>query len=666
MRSLLLIAGVLLAPYLAAMPLAAPPGPLDLPRLRELLYTHDQPAEQSQAALLLMEAGTPEALEIISEGLGRWDRPDVFQSLAGAVRLRKDARHVESLLKALACEQGGIRQAAVEALSRINSPILAGRLLAMGQDASAPLGSRQAAAAVLGRSMQKAAMPALLALLTVDAPAVRQAAGQALEEATGLSFGTDHGRWQVWWNQHKDIPEPEWHYAQALYLADRARRLEQDLQRAEGQVLRTHKMLYAKVAPADRPEHFRQLAQSEFPGLRAQIVTWILEALPEAGTAEQRQLGDILLALSEDGVESVGRQAVLALEKLDDPRVVERLLALLRSHSVNVRSAAARSLGRSRASKGAFAQEPGLHLKVIAALEKALSDPSITVVSEAAESLGSLGVPEAAPILAGLLRHSSEPIRQAAARALEQVASVRVLDSLYVGLEDPSASVRFSLLGALARIGASAALSEPQREDLLRTLRHMLVKDGDPGVRSRAATVLGDLGSAADLSLLWQRVQATEDNRVQLKAWTAMIEILSRSNNAALVLQWDQTLAGHKQPGRRLELLTETRNRWLKLEPARPQVDAVTLALCQVQLAQRGWEPAVPLALDLAKRAPAEADLRERVRLLLVAANQALEDDRPANALQIIKDAEEFLPRARDVGSEFDSLRRRCLQAGKK
>ena len=101
-------------------------------------------------------------------------------------------------------------------------------------------------------------------------------------------------------------------------------------------------------------------------------------------------------------------------------------------------------------------------------------------------------------------------------------------------LDDPSATVRFSLVGALAHAaGDGSSLGAPQRERLLARLEALLERDADPGVRSRAATVLGECGPPAALQALWRRVQAAEDGRVQEKSWAALIEIVVRSDGQA-------------------------------------------------------------------------------------------------------------------------------------
>ena len=53
-------------------------------------------------------------------------------------------------------------------------------------------------------------------------------------------------------------------------------------------------------------------------------------------------------------------------------------------------------------------------------LQKAVDDSALEVVVEAAEGLESLGALNATPVLAGLLHHHSEAVRETAAQALER------------------------------------------------------------------------------------------------------------------------------------------------------------------------------------------------------------------------------------------------------
>src|SRR3954451_16487962 len=80
-----------------------PPGPdPDPARLRQLLHDRQHPRRQSQAALLLVQSGEPEAEEAVRQGLKQAENSDVFLALAEAVRLARDGRFSGELLAALA------------------------------------------------------------------------------------------------------------------------------------------------------------------------------------------------------------------------------------------------------------------------------------------------------------------------------------------------------------------------------------------------------------------------------------------------------------------------------------------------------------------------------------------------------------------------------------
>src|SRR5206468_5209242 len=132
----------------------------------------------------------------------------------------------------------------------------------------------------------------------------------------------------------------------------------------------------------------------------------------------------------------------------------------------SVRAAAARSLAQQ--ARGTGPEALALQRQVVPVLQKALEDPALEVVVEAAEDLGTLGVAEAGPVLTALLRHPSEPVRQTAAQALERVADATVVDGLLETLDDPAVAVRFSLVGALGHAAADdRSLKDAQRAKLL-------------------------------------------------------------------------------------------------------------------------------------------------------------------------------------------------------
>jgi hypothetical protein len=299
--------------------------------------------------------------------------------------------------------------------------------------------------------------------------------------------------------------------------------------------------------------------------------------------------------------------------------------------------------------------------QVVPLLQKALDDPALEVVVAAAENLGALGVAEAGPVLAVLLRHHSESVRQTAAQALERIADPAALDGVLAALDDSSITVRFGLVGALGRIaGDGRRLTDSQRSRLLTRLEDLLLRDPDAGVRSRAATVIGQTGAQVELPFLWRRLQAREDSRVQEKTWAAVIDIIARSGNLELVRHWDHALADADQSGRRLELLSEVSDRWKKTDKMRPAVTGLTEMLVQASLDQGRWAVALPLVRDLLAQTTEAAELDRRLNWLLKIGERALVEGNRTEALRVVREAQPFLPRSNGMAEEFDKLDRRA------
>ena len=377
--------------------------------------------------------------------------------------------------------------------------------------------------------------------------------------------------------------------------------------------------------------------------------------LPSADALGQKALADVLLRLSRDGTIEVQRSAVLALGRVNEERAFDRLQLLLRQGSPPVRAAAARALAQQ--ARGTSAQALARQKQVVPALQKALEDEALEVVIEAAENLGTLGVPEVGPVLTALLRHPSEPVRQAAAQALERGADLSILDGLLAALDDPAASVRFSLVGALGNaVGDGRALTPPQRNRLLERLEGLLLRDTDPGVRSRAATVLGQCGPPALLATLWRRVLAAEDGRVQEKAWAAIIEIITRSASLELLQEWDRILTETRQGQRRLQLLSEVHQRWQKREETQALARPAMERLVQAQLEHGKWSAAFPLVRELLAQPASDAETDRRLRWLLTVGEQALREGNRAEALRVVQEAQAHLPHSKTLASEFDRL----------
>lgn len=643
----------------------------DCASLWEKLRDRQHPRQQSQAALLLVQSRAPAAADLVRRGMLETESPEVFGALASALRLCRDARFTEELFAALSSSRPLVRQEAAECLAVFADPSVIRRLQSLAEDENVALSVRQTALWTLGRCGRKVAVVILLDQLSSKHELLRQTAAESLAELTGQSASQDIERWRVWWEGHKSLTESAWLAERLVLQISKSRRLEGELDKTRAQLVRLHQQLYARLPIADRMGHIQALAEHEDPAVRSLAVAWCVELLPASppssaeGGVGQRALNDVLLGLSRDSAVEVQRQAVLALGRVNDGQAFDRLRVLLKKARPPVRAAAARALAQQVNSPKAEASADvrARQLQVVPALQKALEDTDLQVVIEAAEGLGSLGLPEAAPVLSCLLRHPSEPVRLTAAQSLERVAELSILDALLAALDDSAVTVRFSVIGGIGHAaGNGRALNESTRTKICARLEDLLARDTDPGVRSRSATVLGEVGSPAVLPALWKRVQATEDARVQDKAWSAMIDIIARSANADLLNQWDQTLVEQKQTERRLQLLSGILETWKKTPETKALLGPVTETLIQTQLGLGKWSAAAPLVRELLAQPGSDADMTRRLRWLLTIGELAVKEGNRAEAVRIVQDAQQFLARVPSLSAEFEKLEKKAKQ----
>jgi HEAT repeat protein len=635
----------------------------DLCQLQEVLQDRQDPRAQSQSALLLFQSSDPAAEKIIREGLRHTDNEETFVALAGAARLRPDDRFVGELLAALAASKPRVRQAAAETLAALPAADLVQRLRALARDARAETRTRQTALWTLGRCERKEAAGALVEAVGGDQEELRRVAAAALHDLTGLGNGLDAARWQAWWAKYKDLSPEQWLQQRLAFQTTRAQRLEGELFRARAQSLRLHQQVYSRLTVAERFAHVQGLVDQDDAGVRALAVLWALELLPAADAERHKALAEVLLRLTRDGAPEVQRAAVLGLGRLSEPAAGERLQQLVKGGPEHVRAAAARALALQ--ARGNTPEAKARLKQVVPLLQKALEDKALEVVVEAAEALGMLGAPEAGPVLIGLLRHPSEHVRQTAAQALERTADAGLIEGLLRGLDDPAVMVRFSLVGALSKAaGAGPTAPAAAREQMCARLEALLKRDADAGVRSRAATVLGECGGAEALATLWQQVQAAADERVQEKAWDAFVEILTRAGSPALLESWDKKLSEAKQGPRRVQMWARVYSSW-EQTPSRHEAATRALeGLARTQLDLGKWSAAAPLLQTLlSKTADANEPLRGRcLRGLAQIAELALKEGNRAEARRIAQEARGYLGKDDKFHETFEAL---LKQAGK-
>jgi len=175
---------------------------------------------------------------------------------------------------------------------------------------------------------------------------------------------------------------------------------------------------------------------------------------------------EALMVALEDSEPHVCQEAIKALVEIRDPRPVELLISLIKSHNADVRACA----------------------------------------TGAVVNFGSMTV----PFLMQILRLSHFEARQAAAEALGLIGDARALAPLLAALKDPDSAVRREAIEAIAHIGQAA--EEP--------VLHLL-DDPDSEVRAAAAKTLGKL---RDRRAIERLRSATNDPEMAVRdaAWHAL------------------------------------------------------------------------------------------------------------------------------------------------
>ncbi len=235
------------------------------------------------------------------------------------MRTAHDTRFNAELLSALAGSRANVRASAAETLAVLATSDVILRLQGLAEDGKLDLGVRQAALWTLGRSGRKSAAVVLLDRLADDQEAVRRAAADALADLTGEAYGLDMERWHAWWDRHRDLSNERWLELRVAYQAQRARRLEGDLERAgvNWSCCGNSSMAGFRLPTGSATSRRCPTRRSRRSGAGRRLV---LDLLPAADALGQKAIADVLLRLSGDGSAEIQRTAVLALGRVGDPR----------------------------------------------------------------------------------------------------------------------------------------------------------------------------------------------------------------------------------------------------------------------------------------------------------------------------------------------------------
>ena len=626
----------------------------DIARLRELLADKKQPQLQAQAAYLILNQQTPLATETVKQYLRDPRNVEVFTAFAGAIKLRRDGRFSEELIEALSIELPAIRQAAVEALGASVDGKATFKLKQIAENNRSEDNIRQQAIIALGKTGKKNAAETLLKLFIDPKESIRQTSRQALAELIGEDLGRDSVTWQLWFDERKNLSVEVWLEERLAQRNAKLTRLEGELDSSRNRNRTLYQQLYSRLGPTEKIPFFQGLLDHEDPAVRLLLTGWLAEALGEE--SYRKPAGEMLLSFSRDPIEEVRRQAVLGLGRWNDKACLNRLLLIIQSDQTAVRAAAARSLAmQAKGNDGAARM-----VLVLPALQNALSDPALEVVVEAAEDLGSLGVPAAVPLLAGLLKHKEVAVRKTAAQALERIADIAVLEELLAGLEDLDVGVRLGILGAVSRaVNQAKAIKEDDRLRLQSRMEIILLKDPDAGVRARSATLLGEFGTVSHLATLWKAAVVEGDPRIQEKSWQAFLEILSKSKNLKLINEWN-VIVRKDAPLRRVNFLVELLGK-MQAATMNPKIELAPVRelLVQCGIENQKWLPAWSALRELPQALEPE-EIEKRLSLLFQIAEIALKDQAAPDVLQMVDFARPLFVGRKKLQADFEELYRKA------
>jgi HEAT repeat protein len=294
--------------------------------------------------------------------------------------------------------------------------------------------------------------------------------------------------------------------ATAVSRARRTRRAVRDAQRRAELMPLVHALLDAEDDDAGTPD---------LPATDPLLDELVLELLPQLRGADRAVLQAVLVrrgvvdqAVAELGARAAWRRGRAAerLGNIAGGQHVPQLAALLGDPVPDVRSAAARALGRTGEVSAVallltgLAARPGvppgivgmalldLGTPALPALREAVNGPVAEARSLAAELLGLHGDPAAADVLVEVVADAQRDpaVRRTAATALGRIGSPHATAALVLALTSPGAlDVRVAAAEALGRIGDPSGL-----DALTRGLR-----TGAPLVQVTCAEAMAAFGS---------------------------------------------------------------------------------------------------------------------------------------------------------------------------
>ena len=445
-----------------------------------LLHSPDPTIRSSAAVSLLginlLNAQEP-LVKILTD---RKEREDIQVSVIKAFGFTKDDRATDVLINLLDSESVLIQAATAEALGGLRTKKSIHTMSDAMLDPRRSLTTKILLAKALGNTNDRDTVESLIRMLAVDDPGLRQASRKSLEKVTKQAGDNDSAWWKDWWSRNKSKTREQWLEDIVLKQEENNRQQEAKLEQLRLEVSqKSIKLLETRTDKTD-PKTLMEALKSEYPDVRifaakelakikeASVIDVLIDAAldkqEEVRIEVVQRLGEIgderavkplidtlddeSLVVREKAARALGLlrkpeateplistlhsntnllitcAIIDALGQIGDTRAIDPLITFLSHQESKIRECAAASLGGIR---NARAVEP---------LIDALSDEQERVRWYAADSLGKIGNPVCVDALIKLLTDTSARVRESAVTALGQMGNQQAIESLTKATQD--------------------------------------------------------------------------------------------------------------------------------------------------------------------------------------------------------------------------------------
>lgn len=498
----------------------------DRRRWLELLLSYDSPEASSLMAELLRAPTKPEIQRAAC---------DVLSDRGREARRKLDDAYVGPLMDLLDSDSAPVRTSAARTLATYRFDSVTTRLGTIAADATLALQKRLAAIDALAPNIhRREVVEQLVPLLDGDVPEIVARVSSTLEPGFSGTLTSAPAERRAWLLQKLALAPEAWldeqleiYHERSLRLRDELATAREDAKREQSalaqQLGSLQRELYRALPAEQRPAKLIDWLGSPLPATQLNALGIIKSAVADEGRRPESEVLVSVLRLLGNGSSAVRRDVLSIAQALNDPAVVEAVLARVDVETdPAVRPALFAAIGKLET------------VQAVPALLREVSDAraSAECAREAALALGQIAGSAAGAEVrrdcVGPLKHryqglsaGDQPLRSALLAAMARVADPAFAPEFIEAVESEEPAV---LQPAIQGLRATREASKVPR------LR-VLVGHADPSVRLAAIEAISELGrEELDVETLRLRLNSAVETSsiVREAAWKAFHDIVVR------------------------------------------------------------------------------------------------------------------------------------------